>query len=257
MQVLCNWQPPYGFDHQRWIERFDRMQERYVLHRQQRFDLIADLLEAGGCTTGTILDLGCGSGALSACLLAHLPACRILAVDYDPSLLVLAQERFQAFPARARTLRADLRTSTWLDGVDEPVIAAVSSTALHWLSADELDLLYGQLAQLLPAGGFFLNSDHACPLPATIQPRLTQRTESALSAQTDETALSWDGFWSAYAEELGTDLTALQQDITGIWNGVEEGLPLQWHFEHLKQHGFRSADCFWRDCGEAVFGAVR
>ena len=42
----------------------------------------------------------------------------------------------------------------------------------------------------------------------------------------------------------------------GACAGVEEGLPLAWHFDKLTESGFSSVDCFWRcDC-DAIYGGI-
>ena len=37
---------------------------------------------------------------------------------------------------------------------------------------------------------------------------------------------------------------------------VEEGLPLAWHLDTVREHGFAHVDCFWRSDCDAVFGLV-
>ena len=73
----------------------------------------------------------------------------------------------------------------------------------------------------------------------------------------DTDAEDWGGFWNAYAEALGLDVSQIHERVIGGWEGgVEQGLPLAWHFDRLKESGFASVDCFWRcDC-DAVYGGL-
>jgi hypothetical protein len=57
---------------------------------------------------------------------------------------------------------------------------------------------------------------------------------------------------------LGLDTTQIYQRVLGGWKGgVEDGMPLEWHFDKLKDAGFESVDCFWLyDC-DAIYGGIR
>ena len=69
---------------------------------------------------------------------------------------------------------------------------------------------------------------------------------------------SWDGFWENYSKALGLDVDERYHRVLGGWEGgVEEGLPLTWHLDTLRQCGFEPVDCFWRcDC-DAVYGGFK
>jgi len=54
----------------------------------------------------------------------------------------------------------------------------------------------------------------------------------------------WKSFWNDYLNLLGEDAKIKRVEALGNWNGVEEGLPLDWHFENLKMIGFQCVDCF-------------
>jgi hypothetical protein len=67
----------------------------------------------------------------------------------------------------------------------------------------------------------------------------------------------WSQFWDAYLEALGPGTREERQRALGEWKGVEEGMPLEWHFDELRAAGFTDVDCFWRcDC-DAVYGGIR
>lgn len=38
---------------------------------------------------------------------------------------------------------------------------------------------------------------------------------------------------------------------------VEEGLPLAWHLDTVREHGFAHVDCFWRSDRDAIYGGIR
>ncbi len=167
----------------------------------------------------------------------------------------MAKTRLVRFGERAQLIQADFRGTEWLSGLPVPMDAAVSATALHWLSTDQLANLYGQLAQILRPGGIFLNADHVRSDSATIQQAWERRREEMLCAEGPADGDDWDGFWDAYAQALGMDIAAIHKRLLGEWRGEE--LPLAWHLDHLRASGFTAVDCFWRcDC-DAIYGGIR
>jgi len=251
-----------------WLNRWDRMQERYLVARDVRFSMMADLVLAtcGAATQGDsplILDLGCGTGSVMAALLEAVPGSYVVGVDLDPTLLWLAEERLAVYGERAKVIWADLRQSDWVSNLAQlgteraSVAAVVSATALHWLAPDQLVLLYHQIADLLLPGGIFLNADHVASDDPRIQETWERNREQKLVGGQNKTGEDWDSFWSAYLAELGPEAIAERERILGPWNGVEAGQPLAWHFDQLRQAGFTSVDCFWRADCDAIYGGIR
>jgi SAM-dependent methyltransferase len=147
-----------------WIERWDRQQEVYVAEREDRFTALIDVVEAGaGRPDPLVLDLGCGPGSLAVRLLRRLPEATVIAVDADPVTLNLGRAAYGGMRG-LRFTDADLRNPGWAGRIGlqpgQRFDAAVSTTALHWLSPAELTSLYATLAGLVKPGGLFLDGDH-------------------------------------------------------------------------------------------------
>src|ERR1700722_17175869 len=131
-----------------WIRRWDLQQEDHLPDREDRFTALIDAVQEGtGGPDPLIIDLGCGPGSLSIRLLERLPAATIVAVDADPVMLALARAAYDG----PRFVSLDLRTPGWSAKLElaGPADAAVSTTALHWLSPDDLQVMYAELAQVL------------------------------------------------------------------------------------------------------------
>ena len=140
-------------------------------------DLIALLLEAagspapgrgagdGGRLAGlgleTIVDLGCGTGELTARLAAMAPGARVVGLDSSTSMLAKARALEGARP------RGDLRfvegaIETW--SPERPVSLLFSHAALQWVDGHEA--LFRRLASLVAPGGHLLvqmPSNHGHP----------------------------------------------------------------------------------------------
>jgi SAM-dependent methyltransferase len=233
------------------------MQDRYLLRREERFDVMVRVIANTQKVASQVIDLGCGTGSLMLRLLENLPKAKVYGIDFDPTLLALAEKRLAEFGERVELIHTDLRDESWIKLVSAPIDAAVSATALHWLSPKQLDRLYSQLAQILRPGGIFLNADHVMSSCSKIQKSWEQHREQIRKEQGDCGADDWEGFWDAYGQALEIDIEEFRKKLTEPWEGSEEGLPLQWHFEKLKANGFEAVDCFWRlDC-DAIYGGIR
>src|SRR5580704_7222373 len=145
-----------------WIRRWDLQQEERLPDREERFTALIDAVEAGtGRPDPLVIDLGCGPGSLSVRLLDRIPAASIVAVDADPVMLALARAAY-GDRAGLRLHSVDLRRPGWSEPLEleRPADAAVSTTALHWLSPEALSAMYAELAPVLRPGGLLLNGDH-------------------------------------------------------------------------------------------------
>ncbi len=246
-----------NLDWAHWVAQWDRMQERYLVRRDERFALIVATIRATQGSPAHLLDLGCGTGSLMVPLLDAFPEAEVCGLDLDPTLLMLARERLAPYGRRARLLQVDLRTPSWDQALSLPLDAAVSATALHWLIPPDLAALYAKLALLLRPGGAFLNADHAASAHEPLQRMWEHRRKEALGRQADPAADDWDGFWVAYSRALGPEVSRARERLVGAWEGIDEGLPLAWQLDQLRAAGFSAVDCFWRcDC-DAIYGGFR
>ena len=101
-----------------------------------------------------VLDLGAGTGLLSAAVLARYPDVELVLVDGAAEMLDQARARL---PVRSTTtVVADLR-DTLPDG---PFDAIVSALAIHHLEDPDKRYLFARVHDALRAGGVFVNAEH-------------------------------------------------------------------------------------------------
>lgn len=245
---------PAGMDWQGWVDRWDRMQERYLVRRSERFTVMVDLIRATCPAVTCILDLGCGSGSTMLPMLDAFSQATVIGVDMDPVLLPLAELRLARYGDRARLITADLRQSEWWQDVPLPVDAVISATALHWLRASQLARIYQQMRQILRPSGIFLNADHLPSESAAVQAYWQQRREVMRAEEGRQDTEDWFQFIHALEDAAGPDLAARRTAALGPYEGEE--LPLAWHLDRLRENGFTDVDCFWRcDC-DAIYGGL-
>jgi trans-aconitate 2-methyltransferase len=94
----------------------------------------------------TVLDAGCGSGRVTALLLARLPRGRVIGVDGSAAMIARARELLGEDP-RVRLEVGDLLELE----LDEEVDAVFSNATFHWILDHER--LFARLAAALRPGG--------------------------------------------------------------------------------------------------------
>lgn len=236
-----------------WIERWDAQQQEYLPDREDRFTAIIDAVEEiAGRPDPLVLDLGCGPGSLAVRLMRRLPQATVVAIDADPVTLALGRAAFaDVVGLEFRDL--DLRTGGWSAGLrlDRRPDAAVSTTALHWLTQTSLAALYAELAGLLRPGGVLLNGDHlseddAAPVLRRLDRALLERAERRTFPAGH--AESWTDWWAAAAADpalapLHAERTARRVDSEH--HGSPAGR-LSVHVDALLSAGFTEVGTLWQ-----------
>jgi len=116
-----------------------------------------------------VVDLGCGTGDLTALLAQRWPDADVLGIDSSAEMVTRATAS-----GRLRFEVGDLRA--WVNGPSEPVDVLISNATLQWLP-DHLDLL-PQLVEKVTPGGWF-----ACGVPGNFdEPSHTIRRDLAAQA---------------------------------------------------------------------------
>ncbi|GGJ90602.1 methyltransferase [Pilimelia anulata] len=241
-----------------WVARWDRQQERYLADREERFTVIGDVVTAALADRPAprILDVACGPGSLAARLARRLPAAELVGLDADPVLLALAGA---AYPAAARFAHADLRAADWPEraGVAGPLDAAVSTTALHWLSEADLGALYRRLGALIRPGGVLVNADHLYDDQPGVRAlgRVVRKARAARAGVEDNE--DWDAWWAAVeaAPELAEPVA--RRRASGYAHSDEADLSADTHARLLRAAGFAEVGVVWRSGDDTVLVALR
>jgi SAM-dependent methyltransferase len=253
--------PTGGWDG--WLERWEAQQTWHIPLREERFAVIADAVEVFAGASPLVLDLGCGPGSLSRRILDRLPEARAVGVDADPLLLELGRRTVGVEGSRMRFVDADLRAAEWPSQLPDPgpYAAAVSTTALHWLTPPELERVLRATAELLQPGGVFVNGDHisfapGAPRIAESRRALGSRLSSSVRTRGSE---DWDAWWAALeADPAFADLAAERR---ARWrehpHADETALTVEEWQQVLSGAGFAESAVLWQHLGTSVIAALR
>jgi SAM-dependent methyltransferase len=247
-----------GTDWQVWQDSWDRQQEWYMPDREERFRIMLDMVEALVGRAPRVLDLACGTGTITARLLARFPEATSTGVDLDPALLTIAEGTF-AGDDRVTLVTADLKDPDWPAGLPyDSYDAVLTATALHWLHSEPLAALYGQVAGLVRDGGVFMNADHMIDDGT---PRINAAERALRHARMDQAkqggVLDWAEWWQLAAEDpVLAGPTARRFEIYGE-HADGETPPVAWHARVLREKGFAEARPVWCSPSDTLLLALK
>lgn len=166
-----------------------------------------------------ILDLGTGDGRLLALLRIERRNSHGVALDFSPTMLNAARERFHG----------DEKVQVVEHNLDEPLPdlgrfdVVVSSFAIHHCTDQRKRALYLEIYTALVPGGIFCNLEHVAYATAELHARFL----------------------------LALGITEANEDPSNKLVSVETQL------EWLREIGFEDVDCYWKWLELALFGGIK
>ncbi|MDQ2788518.1 MAG: class I SAM-dependent methyltransferase [Actinomycetota bacterium] len=238
-----------------WLQRWDAQQETYLPDREERFEVLVDLVEAVAGPCPRVVDLACGPASFAARILTRLPEAEVVGVDADPVLLALARS---TTPSGLTLVDADLREPGWVRKIPAgPYDAVVSTTALHWLNEPDLRQVYAACAALLRSGGLLANGDH---LRTSASGRLVElaleldRRRAARHGTGDE---DWAAWWTAVRHDPELGDAVAERDRRAFHHPEHSETSREVHERALRIAGFSEVDVLWCKGTDTVLAALR
>jgi tRNA (cmo5U34)-methyltransferase len=177
-----------------------------------------------------VLDLGAGTGLMSAEVLNVLPEARLTLVDGSEAMLGRAEQRLG--PSVEAAHLADLAHSL----PPGPFDAVVSALAIHHLEHPQQRGLLAEIHDRLVPGGVFVNAEQVKPPAGLPQDKYTRAWIQACRGA------------GAGERELEEALERMRHDRC-----TDVGTALGW----LREAGFPTPDCVYKHLHFAVLVAVR
>lgn len=139
----------------KFAQDYDAQREYIIPEMRQYYGAAVWALETKA-KKPAILDVGAGTGLLSAFLLEKFPGARLTLMDISENMLDMARKRFATRP-ETKYVVCDYSCSE-LGGPYDNVCSALS---IHHLSSDDKRRLFGRIFTALKPGGMFVNADQA------------------------------------------------------------------------------------------------
>ncbi len=189
---------------------------RSIPHRDEGYAALLEFLPA---SPSRVLDLGTGDGYLFTLIRDAYPDVHGLAVDFSTEMLDRARDRFAGTPVDVVEHDLDRPLpASW-----GPFDAVVSAFAIHHVTDDRKQALYGEVFDRLVPGGVFANLEHV----ASATPELHDQFLAAIGSSPDQ-------------DDPSNQLAAVDEQ-------------LGW----LRGHGFDQVDCHWKWRELALLAGVR
>jgi 2-polyprenyl-3-methyl-5-hydroxy-6-metoxy-1,4-benzoquinol methylase len=151
-----------------WVcDEIMREEDPQYVERSLRQDVFA-YVEPAAFAGKRVLDFGCGSGASSMVLSRVLPACEIVGVELEESLLRIARLRAEHFGRTSLRLLQSPSGETLPPGLGQFDYIIFSAVFEHLLPNERLTLLPKVWEALRPGGVLFLNDTPYRWLPVEI-----------------------------------------------------------------------------------------
>jgi tRNA (cmo5U34)-methyltransferase len=213
-------------------EEYDRAIRTFIPNYDRMVATVVHWLDGHVPAGALVVDLGAGTGALSAAILDALRDVQVELVDVDPNMLDSAAVRCAAHAGRFQ-----LRKARFQDALPQ-CAAVVATLALHHVAAhDEKLELYRAIEAALEPGGLVVVGD------LLIYPDGPERARMLRD-------------WYLHME--GHGITAEQADAHfAQWADEDHYVPLPDELALIAAGGFQRPECFWRDGGLAVYGAFK
>ncbi len=206
-------------------------QRRFLIPCFEDFYLTALTLSNEVATVQNILDVGAGTGLMSAFFQEKYPEAKITLVDISEDMLKKAEERFEG-NENISFLNADFAA---VDFPKNHYDLVVSGLAIHHLPNELKQHLFGKIAKTLKTGGWFINADQVLGATALAEKVYTENWKDHVQQSpylTEEEKLS------AF-DRIKVDIMA----------------PLNDQLKWLEEAGLKNANCYYQYYNFVVFAA--
>lgn len=220
-------------------EAFSAYADEYTAQRRRLipvydafYGAVVDVLRlvAGGGIR-RVLDLGAGTGLVSAEVVAAFPDVSVELLDGSETMLAEARERLG--PAVAAVHVGDMADAL----PDGPFDAVVSALAIHHLEHADKRALFSRICEALRPGGVFVNAEQ-------------------VTAPTPELTAIYEARWEDECRALG----ASEQELADTYERMrrhDRCIDMEPQLGWLREAGFGPVDCVYKSWRFAVMAGFK
>ncbi|MCR4926317.1 MAG: methyltransferase domain-containing protein [Clostridiales bacterium] len=178
-----------------------------------------------------IIDLGAGTGLLSACWYKYCPNSEFVLIDIAENMLDIAKERFSGLD------NVSYQTMDYIDKLPEKDFdTAISALSIHHLEDESKKALFSRIYDRLPTGGMLVNYDQFC----AGEPELNRW---------------YDTYWEKQLDS--SDLTENDIELWKERRTWDKECSVEKEVEMLKDCNFKSVKCIYSYRKFAVVMAIK
>lgn len=206
---------------------YDRLRRQLIPCFDDYYGTVVRMMPFAPDEAADVLDLGAGTGLLTAILREEFPSARFTLIDISDAMLDRARERFAG--QDVKIIAGDYSREAIPGSFD----AIVSALSIHHLTDEDKATLLVRIFEALKPGGIFVNADEVLgPTKAMDQ-------------------MYW-GQWEREIIARGID----PKEVVGAKDRMHHDIPatLEAHLAWLREAGFADVDCYYKHFGYAVFG---
>lgn len=212
---------------------YDQIFPRVILRYREIHEVMLYFLTSFGRDFIDIVELGVGSGELTAQVLGRYPEAGVEAIDLSAHMLEVASQKLLPFKDRVNLIHSDFGTYEFMREYD----LAISSMALHHLPDKDKLKLMKSIHRSLKEEGVFLFADLIQSPSAYLDKKFFRIWKNSLRFA----GFSRDEIEDRVKGHLNNDLPATLPEL------------LQW----MKEAGFRDVDCLWKYFNHAVVVGIK
>lgn len=210
---------------------YDSTRKKYIPCIADFYGVLVERIPFDSKDEFAVLDLGAGTGLLSAMVLEAFPSARLTLADVSTAMLDKARERFQH--------REDLGfqvmdfESDEIQGIYDVVVSAL---ALHHSPLNQLQAVFQKVFGSLKPGGVFINADQAL-------------------GATPELEREYERMWLKHARAAGC--TEEEVDIAIERMKADRSSTLEDQLAALRKVGFKQVNCWYQFYRYATYSGTK
>jgi tRNA (cmo5U34)-methyltransferase len=210
---------------------YDRSRRQLVPGFEQFYGAVPESVPFGEQQEIRVLDLGAGTGLLSAMVAQRFPRSRVTLVDISVQMLRVARRRLAGEPGRFEFRTMDYARKP-LPGVEGGYDLVVSALSVHHLTHGDKKELFGKVRRALAVGGYFVNADQ-------------------VSGETPEEEDLNSEWWLRRVREAGVS----EEDLAAALSRMraDRNASLSAQLGWLGEAGFEGVECRYKDHRFAVY----
>lgn len=211
------------------IESYDSLIRRAVPRYEEMTQRLLEYLPE---RTGSVLELGCGTGNLSLRLAAKYPDARLILVDASPEMIDVTRTRLtQIHPDGSKQATFRVMKFEEVTAKNGPFDVITSCISLHHVK--DKATLYQRLFEALLPGGTFRFADQMAGVPGP-------------GPGTCNGDINWRK-WLEFCRLPGHCTEAEVQSLVDHAAAHDHYTPVAEHIHLMEAAGFVSVDCVWRN----------